>query len=105
MARTHDQNRLAVGGLRWRRTDPAVPARVLARLNSPGARGRSGVRIAANDAEPDATRHRTQLARVRLGERRTPWREQSGSERRERWNSASADPDALDDSGRRDQER
>jgi hypothetical protein len=61
--------------------------------------------MARTDVELEANRHRTQLAKVGLGERGTPWWEQSGTERRERWESALAELDALDDSGRQDQER
>jgi hypothetical protein len=86
MARTDDEKWLVVDGPRWWRTGPAV-------------------RTAANDAELDATRHRTPLAKVGLGERGTPWWEQPGTERRERWESALAELDELDDSGRQDQER
>lgn len=87
---------LVIDGRRWRRTDPAVPEAELARLKSHLGRGRSGVRTAANDAELDATRHRTQLAKVGLGERGTPWWEQTLGERRTRRESALADLDALD---------
>jgi hypothetical protein len=92
-----DQKWLVVDGRRWRRTDPAIPADELARLKSHLGRGRSGVRSATTDAELEATRHRTQLAKVGLGERGTPWWEQTGAERRERWESALAELDALDE--------
>ncbi len=88
---------LVVDGRRWRRTDPSIPERELARLKSHLGRGRSGVRTAATDAELAATRHRTQLAKVGLGERGSPWWEQSDAERRERWGAALAELDALDD--------
>src|SRR5688572_18394628 len=105
MASPDDEKWLVVDGPRWRRTDPAIRTDTLARLKSHLGRGRSGVRAAANDAVLDATHHRTQLANVGLGERATPWWEQSGTERRERWESALAKLDALDDSRRQDQER
>jgi hypothetical protein len=66
---TDDEKWLVVEGRRWRSTDPSIPAEVLARLKSHLGRGRSGVRTARDDAEPEATRHRTQLAKVGLGER------------------------------------
>ncbi|NYE36310.1 hypothetical protein F4692_001414 [Nocardioides cavernae] len=87
---------LVVDGRRWRRTDPAIPADALERLKSHLGRGRSGVRTATSDAELRATRHRTQLAKVGLGERGTAWWEQTDAERRERWESALRDLDALD---------
>jgi hypothetical protein len=55
------------------------------------------VRTASGDAELAATRHRTQLAKVGLGERGPKWWEQTDAERRERWESALAELDALDD--------
>lgn len=44
----------------------------------------------------EATRRRTRLAKIGLGERGAPWWEQTDAERRERWTSALADLDALD---------
>ena len=92
-----DERWLVIDGRRWRRTDPAVPEAELARLKSHLGRGRSGVRTAHGDAETAAARHRTQLAKVGLGERGTPWWEQTDVERRERWESALAALDALED--------
>jgi hypothetical protein len=93
---TDEERWLVVDGRRWRRTDPAVPAAELARLRSHLGRGRAGVRNAGDDAATSAARHRVQLAKVGLGERGTPWWEQSAAERRERWKSALAELDALD---------
>ena len=92
-----DERWLVVDGRRWRRTDPMIPEPELARLKSHLGRGRSGVRTATTDAELEATRHRTQLAKVGLGERGPKWWEQSDAERRERWNAALTELDALDD--------
>ena len=94
---TDDEKWLVVDGRRWRRTDPAIPADALARLKSHLGRGRSGVRTAGTDAELAATRRRTQLAKLGLGERGPKWWEQTAAERRERWTSALAELDALDD--------
>ena len=96
MEPTDDEKCLVVDGRRWRRTDPAIPRDALARLTSHLGRGRSGVRTADSDDSLAATRHRTQLAKVGLGERGTPWWEQTDDERRERWKSALAELDALD---------
>jgi len=85
---TEDEKWLVVDGRRWRRTDPAIPVEVLARLTSHLGRGRSGVRTASSEAELEATRNRTRLAKVGLGERGTPWWEQTDSQRRVRWESA-----------------
>jgi len=94
---TEDEKWLVVDGRRWRRTDPMIPEAELARLKSHLGRGRSGVRTATTEAELEATRHRTQLAKVGLGERGPRWWEQSDAERRERWNAALTELDALDD--------
>ncbi|CAM3731557.1 hypothetical protein [Nocardioides zeicaulis] len=93
---TDEERWLVVDGRRWRRTDPAVPEDALARLKSHLGRGRSGVRTAPDDAALASTRRRTQLAKVGLGERGTPWWEQTDAERRERWETALAELDALD---------
>lgn len=92
-----DERWLVIDGRPWRRTDPAVPEAAHARLTSHLGRGRSGVRTANSDAETAAARHLTQLAKVGLGERGTPWWEQTDGERRERWESALTALDALDD--------
>jgi hypothetical protein len=91
-----DERWLVVDGRRWRRTDPAIPEAELVRLRSHLGRGRSGVRTARTEAELAATRHRTQVAKVGLGERGTPWWEQTDSQRRQRWESALAELDGLD---------
>jgi hypothetical protein len=93
---TEDEKWLVVDGRRWRRTDPTIPADALARLTSHLGRGRSGVRTASSEAELAATRQRTRLAKVGLGERGTPWWEQTDAQRRECWESALAELDALD---------
>ena len=93
---TDDEKWLVVDGRRWRRTDPAIPADALARLKSHLGRGRSGVRTATSDEELAAKRRRTQRAKEGLGERGTPWWEQTGAERRERWETALVELDALD---------
>lgn len=94
---TDDEKWLVVDGRRWRRTDPTIPEPELARLKSHLGRGRSGVRTATTAAELKATRHRTQLAKVGLGERGPAWWEQSDAERRERWTAALTELDALDE--------
>ena len=97
MTTQDDERWFDVGGRRWRRTDPAIPSAELARLTSHLGRGRSGVRNAADETATAAARHRVQLAKVGLGERGTPWWEQSADERRARWESALAALDALDE--------
>ena len=92
MEPTEDEKWLVVDGRRWRRTDPAIPADALALLTSHLGRGRSGVRTASSEAELEATRHRTRLAKVGLGERGTPWWEQTDEQRRARWQEPVAEP-------------
>ncbi len=92
---TEDEKWLVVDGRRWRRTDPAIPADALARLTSHLGRGRSGVRTASSEAELEATRNRTHLAKVGLGERGTPWWEQTAAERRTRWEAVVPAPASL----------
>lgn len=91
-----DERWLVVAGRRWRRTDPDLPEAVLARLKSHLGRGRAAVRTASDNAATAAARRRVQLAKVGLGERGTPWWEQSAAERRERWEAALTELDALD---------
>nr|WP_131106536.1 MULTISPECIES: 2-polyprenylphenol hydroxylase [unclassified Ornithinimicrobium] len=92
-----DERWLVVDGRRWRRQDPALPEDVARRLLSHLGRGRSGVRAlraAGEDAAP--ARRRVDLAKHGLGERGTPWWEQSPAERRARWADALQVLDGLD---------
>ncbi len=85
-----------VEGRRWRRQDPGLPEDVAARLKSELGKARSEVgRCGRAGENPAAARTRVGLAKHGLGERGTPWWEQSDDERRERWESA------LRDLGRR----
>ncbi|WP_258058870.1 2-polyprenylphenol hydroxylase [Arthrobacter sp. B1805] len=85
-------------GRRWRTTDPSLPADVKARLMSHLGRGRSGVRNSAKGDDGGAlprARRMVQLAKEGLGERGTPWWEQSADERTARWTAALQELDAL----------
>lgn len=71
-----DERWLVIDGRRWRRTDPALPADVVAVLTSHLGRGRSAVRVAKKDEDADAVadaRRRVNLAKHGLGERGEPW--------------------------------
>ena len=92
-----DDRWLVVDGRRWRRTDPAVPPDAREQLTSHLGRGRSAVRNAASEAAVAAARQRVQLAKVGLGERGTPWWDQTVDQRRERWEEALRGLEALDD--------
>ena len=80
-----DERWLVVDGRRWRRQDPLLPDDVAATLKSHLGRGRSR-----------GERRRTDLATHGLGERGTPWWEQTDAERRSRWDQALTDLAALD---------
>ncbi|WP_298746229.1 2-polyprenylphenol hydroxylase [uncultured Serinicoccus sp.] len=95
-----DERWLVVRGRRWRRQDPSLPEDVAQRLLSHLGRGRSGVRALRGAGEdPAPARRRVDLAKHGLGERGEPWWDQGGPERRERWETALRELDALDDAG------
>ncbi|MFJ4471664.1 hypothetical protein ACIP2X_29865 [Streptomyces sp. NPDC089424] len=94
---TPDGHHVVIGGRRWRATDPSVPEETAARLRHHLMAARRAVRaaLAAGDAEAErAARARVDGAKVALGERGTPWWEQSEAVRRRRWERGLA---ALDD--------
>jgi len=95
--KTADGHYVVIGGRKWRATDPSLPDEIGARLRRHLMAARRAVRTAttANDekAERDA-RARVQRAKAALGERGTPWWEQSDDERRKRWEDGLA---ALDE--------
>ncbi|WP_291046546.1 biopolymer transporter Tol [Herbiconiux sp.] len=71
-----DERWLVVGGRRWRRADPELPADVVEQLKSHLGRGRSGVGAAKRRGDPDAvaaSRTRVGLAKHGLGERGPAW--------------------------------
>jgi hypothetical protein len=79
-----------IKGRRWRATDPDLPPEVaqLLRHELMSARRAVGAALRIDDADAErAARDRVQRAKVALGERGTPWWEQSAAERRERWES------------------
>jgi uncharacterized protein len=86
--RTPDGRFVVIDGRRWRATDPEIPADAQAALRGLLMRARRDVGAARRaedaDAERDA-RARVRIAKVALGERGTPWWEQSSAERRRRW--------------------
>lgn len=86
--RTPDGRYVVVDGRRWRTADPALPDDVRAQLLHHLGVARSAVRNAPDDDARSAARARVQLAKTGLGERGTPWWEQSDDERRDRWEAA-----------------
>ncbi|MFF5757787.1 hypothetical protein [Streptomyces longwoodensis] len=95
--KTPDGHFVVIKGRKWRATDPLVPDDVGARLRQHLMSARRAVRSAtsAGDASAErAARARVQRAKVALGERGTPWWEQSDGERRRRWEEGLAGLDA-----------
>ena len=86
--RTEDGRYVVVRGRRWRATDPQVPAEVAAVLRRELMSARRAVGAALRSGDEGAEREaraRVHRAKTALGERGTPWWEQSSQERRERW--------------------
>ncbi|MEV6884605.1 hypothetical protein [Streptomyces sp. NPDC051135] len=94
--RTPDGHFVVVRGRKWRATDPSVPEEAAARLRRHLMSARRAVRsaLAESDASAEATaRARVNRAKTALGERGTPWWEQSDRARRERWEDGLAELD------------
>lgn len=89
---TEDGHFVVIDGRRWRATDPAIPEDVAAELRKKlmAARRDVGTLLRAGE-DPAPARARVQQAKVALGERGTPWWEQSDDERRRRWEHGLAD--------------
>jgi len=92
-----DERFFVIKGRRWRRQDPDIPEDVAATLRSHLGRGRSAVGVAKRKGEdPAPHRRRVGIAKHGLGERGTPWWEQSLDEKRARWEHALTELEALD---------
>lgn len=86
--KTADGHYVVIDGRRWRATDPSLPEDTAARLRHHLMSARRTVRtaLAAGDSEAErAARSRVHMAKTALGERGTPWWEQSPQERHDRW--------------------
>jgi hypothetical protein len=100
---TPDGRYVVIDGRRWRATDPDIPEDVAAQLRTVlmSARRDVGTALRAGDAVAEkAARARVHAAKTALGERGTPWWEQSADERRARWEDglpAAQHPDGHDD--------
>ncbi|SHH02456.1 hypothetical protein SAMN05443575_3120 [Jatrophihabitans endophyticus] len=82
---TPDGRWIVVAGRRWRATDPDIPDGRRDELQRILMAWRREVKRAKGTAaEPDA-RAGVQAAKLALGERGTPWWEQTAQERRRRW--------------------
>ena len=84
---TPDGRYIVVDGRRWRATDPAIPEERRAELTRILMGWRRDVRRTRGTDEEAETRAGVQAAKVALGERGTPWWEQSDDERRARWSA------------------
>ncbi len=84
--RTPDGRFVVIDGRRWRATDPDIPEEAAAALRRALMAARRDVGRALRAGEdPAPARARVQAAKVALGERGTPWWEQTGEQRRARW--------------------
>ncbi|MEU5277987.1 hypothetical protein AB0G87_16395 [Streptomyces asoensis] len=85
---TPDGHFVVIKGRRWRATDPSIPEETAARLRRHLMSARRAVRSATTAADTEAeraARARVNLAKTALGERGTPWWDQTEEERRRRW--------------------
>jgi len=95
-----DDHFFVVDGRRWRRTDPAIPEDLAARLRSHLGRGRNAVGRAkrvGDDEALAAARHRNGIAKHGLGERGPEWWERPEADRVADAERAVTELDALDD--------
>ncbi len=83
--RTADGRYLVIDGRRWRATDPDIPEERRAELQRVLMAWRRDVKRTKGTEEERRSRDGVQAAKVALGERGTPWWEQSDDERRARW--------------------
>ncbi|MFD9733325.1 hypothetical protein [Umezawaea sp. NPDC059074] len=84
--KTEDGHFVVISGRRWRATDPDIPEDVAALLRKALMAARRDVGAALRSGEdPAAARARVHAAKVALGERGTPWWEQTPDERQRRW--------------------
>ena len=93
MEHTPDGHYLVIDGRKWRAMDPEIPEARAAELRHQlmDARRAVGAALRANDASAEAVaRSRVHRAKTALGERGTPWWEQTLDERRARWESDAA---------------
>ena len=83
--RTPDGRYLVIDGRRWRATDPDIPDGRRQELTQALMAWRRQVRRTKGTDEEATSRAGVQAAKVALGERGTPWWEQSDEDRRKRW--------------------
>jgi hypothetical protein len=91
---TEDGRYVVIDGRRWRATDPAIPEARRAELTRALMAWRREVRRTKGTDAEAASRAGVQAAKVALGERGTPWWEQTDAERRARWSADVPEPGA-----------
>lgn len=89
---TPDGRYVVIEGRRWRATDPAIPAERRDELQKILMAWRRDVRRTRGTDEEQRSRAGVQAAKEALGERGTPWWEQSDAERRRRWEATVSAP-------------
>ena len=82
---TPDGRYVVVDGRRWRASDPAIPRERREELQRVLMAWRREVRRVRGTGDETAARAGVQAAKVALGERGTPWWDQTADERRARW--------------------
>ena len=82
---TPDGRYVTIDGRRWRATDPAIPDERRSELTRVLMAWRREVRRTRGTGDESASRAGVHAAKVALGERGTPWWEQSDVEREARW--------------------
>ncbi|MGA5465307.1 hypothetical protein [Mycobacterium sp. NPDC050041] len=91
--RTDDGHHIVVDGRKWRATDPAIPEERRAELTRILMAWRRKVRQARGTDREPTVRAGVHAAKVALGERGTPWWEQTDEQRRARWETHVPAPD------------
>jgi hypothetical protein len=89
---TEDGHHIVVDNRRWRATDPDIPEPRRAELTRILMAWRREVRRTKGTDGERTARAGVQAAKVALGERGTPWWEQSAAQRRARWEAAVPEP-------------
>jgi hypothetical protein len=82
-----------IDGRRWRATDPEIPQGRREELQHVLMAWRREVRRTRGTEQEGAARAGVQAAKVALGERGTPWWEQTDAQRRARWETPVSAPE------------
>ena len=90
--RTEDGRFLVIDGRKWLATDPLIPDERRHELQSVLMAWRREVRRTRGTDEERTSRDGVQATKVALGERGTPWWEQTEDERRARWETEVPEP-------------